>query len=430
MKRFPLPALLSLLVAAAVAHGGSLLIPRLGEWSDAAANAEVANAEAAAAVPEGSGENARDPFRLQIGGVWHCYYVAKEKEKDAIFLRTSPDRAKWSERKLVASGGKAEATAESPCVVEAEPGHYYLFRAHRDGGKAVTSVYHSTDPAGFGIDGKNGDALHYVTTLPGAAARVVKTDDGWFAVSAERKIARLDWQPPATPTRAASRKPGIAIRVALFDDSGSFGKGVPKVSEQLAAAKDIEVTTLDGDGIRAGLGGYDVVIFTGGSGSRQANTIGLLGREQTRRFVEAGGGYVGICAGAYLACDGFSWGVKVLDAKTPSPKWERGHADLKIEATDAGQALLGLPRESVVIYHNGPVLVPANNPAIADFEPLVLFRSEVSKVAGQAGLQIDTPAVARGKFGAGRVLVSSPHPEQTAGMERWIVSAVRAVAMP
>ncbi|HYR57547.1 MAG TPA: hypothetical protein VEO95_02910, partial [Chthoniobacteraceae bacterium] len=115
---------------------------------------------------------------------------------------------------------------------------------------------------------------------------------------------------------------------------------------------------------------------------------------------------------------------------TPSPKWERGHADLKIEATDAGQSLLGLPREAVVLYHNGPVLTPAHNPAIPDFEPLVFFRSEISKNDAQAGLQINTPAIARGTFGAGRVLVSSPHPEQTPGMEGWIVRAVRSVAAP
>jgi glutamine amidotransferase-like uncharacterized protein len=431
MKTFLFPALLALFTATA-AHAESLLIPRLaGGWNELSTNPAVAQSAATAPIPEGSGEGARDPFFIQIAGTWHCYYAATEKDKGAIFLRTSPDRTTWSERKMVATGGKAgtgPASAENPCVVEAEPGHFYLFRTQREEGKVATSVYHSTDPADFGLEGKYGDALHFVTTLPVAATQVVKKDGTWFAVGAEQKVARLEWQPIATPARPTVRKPGIKIRVALYDDSGSTGKGIPAVSEQLGRVPDIEVTKLDADGIRAGLSGYDVVIFTGGSGGKQANTIGLLGREQTRRFVEAGGGYVGICAGAYLACEGFSWGLKVLDARTPSPKWERGRAELKIETTAAGQKLLGLPKECVVTYHNGPVLVPANNPSIPDFEPLVYFRSETAKVPEQAGLQINTPALARSTFGAGRVLVSSPHPEQTAGMEEWIVRAVRAVA--
>ncbi|MEQ1858348.1 MAG: BPL-N domain-containing protein [Chthoniobacteraceae bacterium] len=312
-------------------------------------------------------------------------------------------------------------------VAEVEPGHFYLFRAQTDPKQPGTRVYHSTDAKDFGFAGKFADALHFITALPLDGAKVAQRDGQWFVVQGER-AARLEWTPVPNPVTATSRKPGIAIRVALFDDSGSFGKGVPTVIDQLSKAKDIEVAKLDGDGIRAGLSGYDVVIFTGGSGGKQANTIGLLGREQVRRFVEAGGGYIGICAGAYLACDGFSWGVKVLDAKTPSSKWARGTADLEIEANDAGQKALGLQRTSTIRYVNGPVLTPANNPAIPDYEPLVFFRTETAKNGSLVGAQIDTPAMARGACGKGRVIVSSPHPEQTAGMERWTEHAVRAVA--
>jgi hypothetical protein len=318
-------------------------------------------------------------------------------------------------------------------VIEAEPGHFYLFRPSADAKAEETCIYHSTDPHDFGVKDKNAEALHFVTRLPVATREIVKHDGQWF-IAAQRpgiegmQVARLEWRPLPAPKIAPERKPASRLRVALYDDSGSAGKGIPSVFEQLGKCQDIEVTKLDGAAIRAGLSGYDVVIFTGGSGSKQANTIGLLGREQVHRFVEAGGGYIGICAGAFLACDGFSWGVKVLDAKTPSPKWERGHADLEIEATADGQKVLGLPLKSTVIYHNGPILVPANNPAIPDYEPLVFFRTEISKSAGQAGLQVNTPAMARGLFGKGHVLVSSPHPEQTAGMEHWIEHAVRAVA--
>jgi hypothetical protein len=121
--------------------------------------------------------------------------------------------------------------------------------------------------------------------------------------------------------------------------------------------------------------------------------------------------------------------VKVLDAKTPSPKWERGIASLKIEATPTGREVLGYPAEQfAVTYHNGPLLVPAENPEISDFEPLTYFRTEVAKNGSPAGIMVNSPAMVRGTCGKGRVLVSSPHPEQTEGLEAFAEKAVRWVA--
>ena len=41
---------------------------------------------------------------------------------------------------------------------------------------------------------------------------------------------------------------------------------------------------------------------------------------------------------------------------------------------------------------------------------------------------VNTPAIARGTYGKGRLFVSSAHPEQTPGLEGWIEKTVRAVA--
>ena len=239
-------------------------------------------------------------------------------------------------------------------------------------------------------------------------------------------LAILAWKSNAF---AEDAKPAPALRIALFDDAGSFGKGVPSVKEQLGRAKNLRVTVLKAEDVQAGLDGCQVVIFTGGSGSKQAQAIGESGREKVRHFVEQGGGYLGICAGAYLACDGFSWGLHVLDAKTPSSKWMRGKGDVKIEFTDKGREILGLPSGQLDIrYANGPILVPAKNDAIADFEPLAFFRTELAEHDSPKGVMTNSAAVVRGTFGKGRVIVSSPHPEQTAGMEGFVEHAVRWLA--
>lgn len=385
---------------------------------------------------EGPDDNARDPFVIRIGSQWHCYYTAHPKNKGAVYLRTSADLKTWSASAVVAARGQAgdgPFSAECPHVVEAAPGQFYLFRTQRYGRDAVTRVYHSTDPQDFGKGEDHGDALHFITSLPVAAPEIVRHEGRWFiaALGADLKsiqLAALEWQPMngARPSTTA-RKPG-AIRVALYDDSGSSGKGVPAIHQQLGAVGGIELKKLDAAGIRRGLHGFDAVIFTGGSGSRQADSIGLLGREQVRRFIAQGGGYIGICAGAYLACDGFQWGIKVLDAKTPSPKWMRGRADLQIEATTAGRGVFGYPTGRFSVrYHNGPLLVPAGNAAIPDYEPLTLFRTEVAENGSPPGIMINTPAMVCGQFGKGRVLVSSPHPEQTAGLESFALKALRWV---
>src|SRR5258707_820421 len=93
---------------------------------------------------------------------------------------------------------------------------------------------------------------------------------------------------------------GRLVRVALFNDDGAFGLGVPRITEQLAQTNDIKVTKVSGKDIVSGaLKDFDVVIFSGGSGSKESAAIGEAGREEVRRFVREGGGYIGICAGAY-----------------------------------------------------------------------------------------------------------------------------------
>jgi putative intracellular protease/amidase len=435
------------LFTVAIVRGESLLVPAIaGPWTPLEKNPAlqtlVAEQDRAWHFTPAPEAQAREPFTVRVGPLWHSYYSgahpvtttvkgkSSTKTVGAVFARTSPDLKTWGKPVTVAWGGASgedPASAGHPCVVEVEPGHYYLFRTQTGEVRETTCIYHSTNPLDFGTYGRFGDALHFVTSLPAVVETVVRHSGNWFAVRGG-EAAKLEWRAPAKPSRPAARPAGVNIRVALYDDSGSAGRGIPAVSEQLGRCTDIEVTKLDADGIRAGLDGYDVVIFTGGSGGRQANMIGLLGREQVRRFVEAGGGYVGICAGAYLACDGFLWGIKVLDAKTPSPKWERGGAELKIESTADGQTVMGLPQETTVKYHNGPLLVPANNPAIPDFEPLTFFRTEVAKNGSPAGIMVNSPAIVRGQFGAGRVIVCSPHPEQTEGLDRWIEHTVRTVA--
>ena len=150
---------------------------------------------------EGHEFHTRDPMVVRIGSLWHCYYTAFPLAEGAVYGRTSTDLLNWSESTRVAFGGSAGSgpfSAESPHVVEPEPGHFYLFRTQRYGHEAQTSVYHSTDPLDFGI---NDDENHFVTTLPIAAPEIIHHDDQYYIAAlrddlAGIKIARLRWVRP------------------------------------------------------------------------------------------------------------------------------------------------------------------------------------------------------------------------------------------
>ncbi|MCY2988003.1 MAG: BPL-N domain-containing protein, partial [Planctomycetota bacterium] len=209
--------------------------------------------------------------------------------------------------------------------------------------------------------------------------------------------------------------------VALYDAGGTGGKGGTAVELVLARA-GMQVVHLGPDEIAAGtLSQFHLAIVPGGSGSREAKAMGEQGRRQMKQFVEHGGGYLGICAGAYLCTSGFEWGLKILKAKTVSPRWQRGAGMVKMELTSAGRRILG-DRTGLldVRYANGPVITRANDESLPDYEVLACFRTELSNNGTSPGEMLNSPAIATGKCGRGRVVFISPHPEQTPGLEDFI----------
>jgi type 1 glutamine amidotransferase len=190
----------------------------------------------------------------------------------------------------------------------------------------------------------------------------------------------------------------------------------------LKAYPQISVVKLSGEEIgRLNLGAYDVLVFPGGTGSGQAKGIGEAGAKNVREFVSNGGGYVGICAGAYLACSNFSWGLGILNAGTVSTKWRRGQAMLDLETTSDAAPVLGEVKGLFKVrYNNGPILKPWTRTDLPSYTTLSVFRTEVAKYGSPEGVQVNSPAQAIATFGKGRVFVSSPHPENTPGLENLI----------
>jgi len=227
-----------------------------------------------------------------------------------------------------------------------------------------------------------------------------------------------------------SPKPPGTIRVAVFDDNG-VGRSLRQLIKALDGFSDVRYERIKAEDVRAGrLADYDVLIHPGGSGSKQANCLGETGREKVRSFTEDGGGYVGICAGAYLASSDYGWSLHILDAKVlDKAHWARGHGDVQMRLTDRGKELLETDEDLLtILYYQGPLLAPADDPNVPDYDVLATFETEIAKNKAPEGVMKGTTAIAAGRFGRGRVVCFSPHPEKTEGLNGFVHWAIRWAA--
>jgi N-formylglutamate amidohydrolase/phosphoribosylformylglycinamidine (FGAM) synthase-like amidotransferase family enzyme len=219
---------------------------------------------------------------------------------------------------------------------------------------------------------------------------------------------------------------GPTIDVAVYKGEGASGSR-EQLLKALATEPRFRVCDVTVEDICSGkLAGIEVLIHPGGSGGGQGRALGDEGRRLVREFVEAGGGYVGVCAGAYLATCDYEWSLNILDAKVLDRKhWNRGFGTVEIALTDKGRELLGVKDSQLPIYyHQGPLMAPAEKSEITDYDSLATYRTEIAKNGAPEGVMPGTTAIASGTHHKGRVFCFSPHPERTAGLEPMLVRAV------
>jgi hypothetical protein len=236
---------------------------------------------------------------------------------------------------------------------------------------------------------------------------------------------------PATRPAEASAAAGKVVRVALYADEGSM-KGGDNVEKCLNldpgryACK--KVTAED---IRAGvLKDFDVLVQGGGSGSKCGLTLKSEGRDQIRGFVKNGGGFIGICAGAYLASSHYEWSLHILNAQVVDrAHWNRGGGTVKLNLTAGGKNQLAVDQDVIDCkYNQGPLLAPHDKADLPAYQTLATFGSEIAKNGAPTGVMVGTTAVAAAPFGQGRVIAISPHPEATKGLDNVIRRAVKWVS--
>lgn len=216
------------------------------------------------------------------------------------------------------------------------------------------------------------------------------------------------------------------VSIAIYDGPGSGGSGIDNVTERAAQLPGASVTRITAEEMpTADLSRFDIVVFSGGSGSAQAKAIGDAGRANVKRFVENGGGFLGICAGAYLATAGYDWSLGIINAKTVSPKWRRGRTFVDIEVDTAGRSILGEVADTFKCrYANGPIITAMGREDLPPFTTVAWFRSEIAENGTPAGVMVNSPAAAYAPYGKGRVFIVSSHTENTPGLENFVPRAL------
>ncbi len=216
------------------------------------------------------------------------------------------------------------------------------------------------------------------------------------------------------------------IQVAVFSGNGASPVCVTETLEALKIDKGIEESAIDGYDIAAGkLSDFDVIIFPGGSGSKELNNLGKTGVESIRKFVlQDGKGLIGICAGGFMtmSTNGYP-SLKLSNYKQlDRAHYNRGRGLVQFKLTEQGTKYFPeLKNHNLFLqYYDGPVMQLKDNTK-EDTSELGKFVSDIHPDDfAPSGLTPGKTFIYFEDAGKGKIFGIAGHPEATPGM-RWMV---------
>jgi len=193
--------------------------------------------------------------------------------------------------------------------------------------------------------------------------------------------------------------------VAIYYDQGVWPAGREAV-EHMLTAHHVSWQRVNAKAVNGGdLAEFDVFWLPGGWSGDYWSRISGRGMEHLRQFVRQGGGFVGICAGAFFASalivwegESFDYPVGLFAGQTvgpvteiaPWPQCAMTAIDLSPQHP-VSSALSPIRRQ---LYYGGPVFVPNGNQPV-----------EIVAAYAQTG----EPAAITFQYGNGRVFLSGLH---------------------
>jgi glutamine amidotransferase-like uncharacterized protein len=229
-------------------------------------------------------------------------------------------------------------------------------------------------------------------------------------------------EPPAEDTDLSN------VDVAYYNGEGAWGTEEIVLSH-MTEWMGCSFTTVRGQDIQDGcLDDYDVLMWPGGHYPAYWEEVGLVGKAEIQEFVSRGGGYLGICAGAYYAADyvvwmdddaypppeykvdgeelnldlfpGVAWGPIFEIADRPEPGWAMTEINLVDQTHPITESM---PNPMTMLYYGGPYLEPYEDASVS-----ILGQYDVT----------GTAAIVACEYGDGRVFLIGPHGEIEEGNDR------------
>jgi glutamine amidotransferase-like uncharacterized protein len=233
------------------------------------------------------------------------------------------------------------------------------------------------------------------------------------------------------------RTPRVAIYANRTEDGGPL-----VVSDDLIACLGgFAWQPIDASDIANGeLDNFDLVVFPGGKAHKQATDLELSGQMKVREFVKDGGGYLGVCAGAFLGSSTFEWSLSLVNAEARTgtrnvPKigrqmWlNRGSGDVQVQLSHAGLKILGGKRPHFTArYTGGPIFRPGRRTDLGEYVALAYYTSEVYLFEFQKNTMSGTPAIIAAPYGEGAVILVGSHAEFRFGQRDVVRAAIMAAA--
>ncbi len=225
-------------------------------------------------------------------------------------------------------------------------------------------------------------------------------------------------------TSFGQRRSGKKIQVGVFDGNGASPVCVTETIEALKIDKGIYAHEVSAVDIMNGvLDKLDVLVFPGGSASKEYNNLGLEAAAKVKTFAsKKHKGLVGICAGGYLfsTTPGYP-SLELFPAPDIRDHYDRGRALIGFTLNKAGKKIFPELKKTDTAfyqYYDGPMYdIPEN----AGIKVLATITSDISHKKGYPkGVTPGKPAFFTANYGDGKIIASVGHPEATPGM-RWMV---------
>jgi glutamine amidotransferase-like uncharacterized protein len=209
---------------------------------------------------------------------------------------------------------------------------------------------------------------------------------------------------------------GAKLKVALYNDAGVWSTGFEHL-KLFFASRGYAWLSINANQIKAGIlvkEAPDVLVMPGGASWEYLSSLGEDGANKIRNYVNSGGAYVGICAGAFYAVShregGYAtgkYGIGLLEG-TAYDGTALGTEPFIEGMMGFDVAVPGIPAELQMVLLGGPSFRYSESEARARNLEIV------AKFPGT-----DDPAAIWFHYGKGRVFLAGPHLEIEENIVQW-----------